>query len=164
MLACTQSPAHPTSAILCCCAGYSAQSLVYQQALLPAHLAGQAVPATYIFPDTDAGNLGLCKFIKSLSVMPKEPVTPQQIIGQNSAIYGYTDDVDSTVYYGLKNITAPVLILAGSQDMVLSVQDDYILANEIPDASFFQFADAGHAAILQHAVTASQVVTAFLDA
>ena len=146
------------------CAGYSAQSQVYAETLRPTHLAGLPVPATYIFPDTDAGNKGLCKFVASLAIMPKEPVTSQQIAGQNSAIYGYDDDAASPVYHALGNITAPVLVIAGSEDMVLSVQDDYTLVNKIPVASFLQFADAGHAAILQHAVTAGQVISAFLDA
>ena len=122
------------------------------------------MPATYIFPDTDAGNTGLCKFEKSLSIMPKEPVTSQQIAGQNSAIYGYYNDAASPLYNALGNITTSVLVIAGSEDMVVSVQDDYILVNRIPGASLLQFADAGHAAILQHAVTAGQVISAFLDA
>ena len=68
------------------------------------------------------------------------------------------------MYNALGNITTSVLVIAGSEDMVVSVQDDYILVNRIPGASLLQFADAGHAAILQHAVTAGQVISAFLDA
>ena len=146
------------------CTGYSAQSQIYAQPLVPTHLAGLPVPATYIFPDSDAGNTGLCKFVASLAIMPKEAVTPQQIAGQNSAIYGYYEDPASSVYHALGNITSPVLVIAGTRDMVVSVQDDYTLVNRIPGASFLQFADAGHAAILQHAVTAGQVISAFLDA
>jgi len=131
--------------------------------LVSVHLEGLPVPATYIFPNNDAGNAGLCRFEASLATMPKEPVTAQQIAGQNSAIYGYYDDPQSPVYNALGNITSPVLVIAGSLDIVVSVQDDMTLVNKIPGASLLQFADAGHAAILQHAVTAGQVISAFLD-
>ena len=131
---------------------------------MPLEYAGMPVPATYIFPNTTAGNTGLCKFVASMAVMPQEPVTSQQIAGENSAIHNYITDSASTVYHALGNITAPVLVVAGSEDMVLSVQDDYTLVNNIPGASFLHFADAGHAAILQHAVTAGEDISAFLDA
>ena len=101
------------------CAGYTAQSRAYAQPLIPVHLAGQPVPATYIFPDTDGGNTGLCKFETSLGIMPTEPVTSQQIAGQNNAIYGYYNDAGSLVYSALGNITRPVLVIAGSGDMVV---------------------------------------------
>ena len=152
------------SSSLSCSAGYSAVSKGYSQTLLPIHVAGQPIPATYIFPDTAVGNAGLCRFEASLAAMPTEPVTAQQIAGQNSAIYGYQSDPNNVVYNGLSNITNPALVIVGTLDQVTSVQDDLILVNKIPGASLLQFADAGHAAILQHAVTAGQVVSAFLDA
>ena len=96
--------------------------------------------------------------------MPQEPVTSQQIAGQNNAIFEYANDPESLLFHGLGNITAPTLVIAGSQDMIISVQDDDILIDKIPGASLLQFADAGHAAILQHAVTAGQIISAFLDA
>ena len=145
-------------------AGYSRQSALDEEALRPMDLAGIATPATYIYPDIEAGNIGLCKFVASEAVMPQEPVTPQQNIGQLSAIDDYYKDPASTVYHALGNITAPVLVVAGTQDVILSVQDDYTLVNMIPGASFLQFADAGHAAIMQHAVTAGEYISAFLDA
>lgn len=145
-------------------AGYSAASQALAVPLVPIHLQGLPVPATYIFPDNIPGNAGLCRFEASLAVMPKEPVTAQQIAGQNSAIYGYYDDPQSTVYHALVNVTSPLLVIAGTLDEVVSVQDDVLLVEEIPGASFLQFADAGHAAILQHAVEAGEVISAFLHA
>ena len=144
--------------------GYSAASQALAVPLVPGQLQGLPVPATYLFPDNDPGNAGLCRFEASLAAMPKEPVTPQQIAGQNSAIYGYYGDPQSTVYHALGNITTEVLVIAGTLDEVVSVQDDILVVDMIPGASFLQFADAGHAAILQHAVEAGEVISAFLDA
>ncbi len=57
-----------------------------------------------------------------------------------------------------------MLVIAGTLDEVVSVQDDILIFDMIPGASFLQFADAGHAAILQHAVEAGEVISVFLDA
>lgn len=95
--------------------------------------------------------------------MPQAPVSSDQLLGQNPAIFDYLNDPGSAIYNSLGNMTNPVLVIHGSQDQDVSVQDGYILANKIPGASFLQFADAGHGAILQHAVTAGQVVSTFLD-
>ena len=121
------------------------------------------MPATDIFPDTDAGNDGLCCFEASLAVMPKEPVTAQQIAAQNTAIDAFRYDPESTIYHALGNITNPVMIIAGALDHVASVQDDIVLVAEIPNATFLQFGDAGHAALLQHAIEAGQLISVFLN-
>ncbi len=56
-----------------------------------------------------------------------------------------------------------MLVIAGTLDEVVSVQDDILIFDMIPGASFLQFADAGHAAI-SHAVEAGEVISVFLDA
>ena len=99
----------------------------------------------------------------SIAAMPQEPVTAQQIAAQNSVLFSYFGDPDSTIFNALANITTPVLVVAGTQDQILSVQDDVALVNKISGASLLQFADAGHAAILQHAVDSADVITVFLD-
>lgn len=95
--------------------------------------------------------------------MPQEVTTSDQIKAQNKAIDAALDDPRSALYYSLANITNPMLVVAGSMDMVLAVQDDYTIVGRVAGASLLQFADAGHAAVLQHAVTAGQVISAFLD-
>ena len=144
--------------------GYTAASRALAEIKRPLLLQGLPIPATYIFPDNVPGNAGLCRFKTSLATMPTEPVTPQQVSGQNSAIFTYQADPQSLIYNALGNITAPVLVIAGTLDDILSVQDDMLLVKRVPGASFLQFADAGHAAILQHAVEAAEVISAFLDA
>ena len=95
--------------------------------------------------------------------MPQEVTTSDQIKAQNKAIDAALDDPTGALYYSLANITNSMLVVAGSMDMVLAVQDDYTIVDRVPGASLLQFADAGHAAVLQHAVTAGQVISAFLD-
>ena len=145
------------------CAGTSAETAAIIEAQAPYLLSGSPPPTDPIYPDTDAGNLGLCKLMASQEVMPQAPVLSKQLLGQNPAIFDYLNEPSSAIYNSLGNITNPVLVIHGSQDQDVAVQDGYTLVNKIPGASFLQFADAAHGAILQHAVTAGQVVSAFLD-
>ena len=144
-------------------AGLSAATAALIQLVTPILLAGMPIPPTFIFPDSVAGNAGLCRFVASVAAMPQEPVTAQQIAAQNPTLFSYFDDPESTIFNALSNITAPVLVIAGTQDQILSVQDDVTLVYKIPGATLLQFADAGHAAILQHAVEVGHMITAFLD-
>lgn len=131
---------------------------------MPFAIVGLAIPAPYFFPNTDAGNAGLCRFLAAQNVMPQEPTTAAQIKAQGDPLYAAFIDPDATLYNQLGNISNPTLVIAGSQDMVLSVKDAQTIADQIPEAIFLQFADAGHAAVLQHGVAAGQDISAFLDA
>ena len=146
-----------------CFAGFSATSRAYGQALQPIFEAGEPVPATTIFPDSPAGNSALCRWEASLATLPEEPVTPQQVARQTTAINGFEDDSDSTVYHALSNITNSALIVVGTLDQVFSFEDSLLMVDAISGASLLQYADAGHAAMLQHGVTAGQEIAAFLD-
>ncbi len=96
-------------------------------------------------------------------VMPSDPVSLEQANSETSAVESYILDPASTVFHALGNITNPVLVIAGTLDQRISIQDAYTLVEHIPEASFWQFADAGHESILQHAITAGRIISAFLD-
>jgi len=146
-----------------CYAGTSQQTLdnAQTEGSIPS---GTSDRQTLLYPDTDAGNLGLCKHLAANMVMPNDTVTTAQSDAQTPAITSYFEDPASPNYHALGNITNPTLVLAGTQDEIVSVQDDFTLVTKIPGASFLQFLDAGHAAILQNAVPSGQVISAFLDA
>lgn len=67
------------------------------------------------------------------------------------------------VYYGLSNITNPVLIIAGDQDSVLPVQYDIKAASMIPNASLIQWPDAGHSSVEQHCLSSAAIINSWLD-
>ena len=108
-------------------------------------LSGQSLPPTYIYPDTDAGNAGLCRLVASQMVMPNDPLTPAQVGMQTPAIEAYLEGPDTSAYTGLHNFTNPLWVIAGTQDQILSVQDDEIIVSMVPSASLLQYADSGHA-------------------
>ena len=150
--------------LACCVAGTSAQTQANLAAITEVLMSGSPLSPTFIYPDTEDGNAGLCQFVAAQMVMPQAPTPPMQVAAQNPAIYSFLGGPSTAAYTGLGNITNPVLVIAGSQDQILSVQDDYLIVNTIPEASFLQYADAGHAAILQHGATNGVVISAFLDA
>ena len=125
--------------------------------------AGTAEENALLFPDNASGNAGLCQKLASDKAMPNDTATEAQKDAQGPAAASYTTDPTSTIFHALPNITNPVMVIAGTLDDILSIEDDYMLVNRIPGASFLQFPDAGHAAITQHAVTCGQVISAFLD-
>ena len=63
----------------------------------------------------------------------------------------------------LASLTSPVLIIAGKNDTVLPFAGDQALAEALPDASLLSFSDAGHAVLLQHALTLAPNITSWLD-
>ncbi len=67
------------------------------------------------------------------------------------------------VYYALPNITNPVFIIAGDQDMVLPVGYDIEAASIIPDCSLVQWPDAGHASMEQHCLSNAALLTSWVD-
>jgi pimeloyl-ACP methyl ester carboxylesterase len=67
------------------------------------------------------------------------------------------------VYYGLPNITNPVMIIAGVQDAILSIEYDIKAASIIPSASLIQWPDAGHQSIQQHCLTNAAIINSWVD-
>ncbi len=67
-------------------AGYSAASQALAVPLIPVHLQGLPVPATYIFPDNDPGNAGLCRFEASLAARSQSPLS--KLLGRTQQSMG----------------------------------------------------------------------------
>lgn len=97
-------------------------------------------------------------------VMPNDPLTPVQVGSQTPAIEAYLTGPNTAAYTGLHNLTNPLLVIAGTQDQILSVQDDMTIVSMVTGASLLQYTDSGHATILQHGATNGAIISAFLDA
>ncbi len=115
------------------------------------------------YPDTPAGEAGLCRFLTYIQVMPKDPTTPEQLMRQAAVDFDYDGEAGQEVTMGMQNITNPVLIIAGQQDSLLPISYDIEILDAIPGASLVEFADAGHSAILQNALASAAEINAFLS-
>ncbi|KAK9814864.1 hypothetical protein WJX73_000694 [Symbiochloris irregularis] len=125
---------------------------------------GQSLPPTIIFPDTAAGNAGLCRFLASQKYMPQDNPTQAQTAKQGpNLIKALTDPNDNVTFDLLPNITAPTMVIQGAQDEVIAVQNAFVIVENIPGASLLQYENAGHAVILQNDIEASQFIADFLD-
>jgi pimeloyl-ACP methyl ester carboxylesterase len=72
----------------------------------------------------------------------------------------YVETFDS--YERLSEINIPTLILHGSEDKILPVENAKILAENIPSAEMFLFENAGHGVVIQEQELWTQKVIEFL--
>jgi pimeloyl-ACP methyl ester carboxylesterase len=93
--------------------------------------------------------------------MPEDIPTPMQVLDQFAGIGSGV--ADNTIYDHLGNITNPVLIILGSQDLLVDYHSSYILEQSIPKATMLQLDNAGHGAIFQYAHRVSPVIIEVLD-
>ena len=76
--------------------------------------------------------------------------TTNEAIGeQMKAIIGWGASVNRT-YADLKAITHPVLIVNGSDDIVVPTKNSYTLFEQLPNARLSLYPDSGHGALFQY--------------
>ncbi|MFE2969337.1 alpha/beta fold hydrolase [Streptomyces sp. NPDC059340] len=76
------------------------------------------------------------------------PFGKQVYAGQGTAIHTYGATKDPA-YSVLKNITIPVLVVNGTDDIIIPTINSYILQQFLPDAELIIYPDANHGAHFQ---------------
>ncbi|KAK9807127.1 hypothetical protein WJX73_008378 [Symbiochloris irregularis] len=90
---------------------------------------GQQVPGPILYPDTPAGNNGLCRAIAWYEAHKADAATTPQILTQAYLIdeyFGYPSTGDNFVYDNLGNVTLPTFVIAGDEDIVLDPLDKFL--------------------------------------
>ncbi|GAX58472.1 alpha/beta fold hydrolase [Streptomyces olivochromogenes] len=77
------------------------------------------------------------------------PFGEQVYAGQGTAIHTYGTTKDPA-YSVLKNITIPVLVVNGTDDIIIPTINSYILQQFLPDAELIIYPDANHGAHFQY--------------
>ena len=121
------------------------------------------VPPWVMFPNTDAGNDGLCRFNQSLELMPND-AKPEATLTQSQPLAECMSPSYNFVYECMGTFSLPVLVVAGSQDWGLPLSNSFALVERIPGASLLQFPDAGHGVLLQHDHASASLISAWLGA
>lgn len=123
------------------------------------------MPATFFFPDTAEGNAAMCRNMAWGKTREADGATQEQSARQTQTVIShfFSGPGDDFVYDSLGNITAPTLVLVGSQDIILPVGDSQVLAERIPDANLIEFPGAGHAAAAQNEGEFASYISGFLD-
>ena len=115
------------------------------------------------FPNDDAGNAALCRFLALTAAMPQDSVTKEETQKQGFVELDWHGEGGGTVYKGLPNVTSPLLIIGGKQDLQNPIATQTAIFDLVPGAQFLQYADAGHAAVFQHALSSAYYIDAFLS-
>ncbi|MGC1565836.1 MAG: alpha/beta hydrolase [Trebonia sp.] len=77
------------------------------------------------------------------------PVSDQSIAGQRAAIAAYGAAKDPS-YANLKGLELPVLVVNGTDDIIIPTINSYILQQFLPDAELILYPDAGHGSHFQY--------------
>ena len=90
------------------------------------------------------------------------PVSDQSIAAQRAALAAYGAAKDPS-YIHLKGLRLPVLVVNGSDDIVIPTINSYILQQFLPDAELILYPDANHGAHFQYPELFVRHARIFLD-
>jgi len=90
------------------------------------------------------------------------PVSDQSIAAQGAALAAYGAVKDPS-YAHLKGLSLPVLVVNGSDDIVIPTINSYILQQFLPDAELILYPDANHGAHFQYPELFVRHARIFLD-
>jgi pimeloyl-ACP methyl ester carboxylesterase len=90
------------------------------------------------------------------------PVSDQSITAQRTALAAYGAAKDPS-YAHLKGLRLPVLVVNGSDDIVIPTINSYILQQFLPDAELILYPDANHGAHFQYPELFVRHARIFLD-
>jgi pimeloyl-ACP methyl ester carboxylesterase len=90
------------------------------------------------------------------------PVTDQSIAAQRAAIAAYGAAKDPG-YANLKGLELPVLVVNGTDDIIIPTINSYILQQFLPDAELILYPDAGHGSHFQYSGLFVRHARIFLD-
>jgi pimeloyl-ACP methyl ester carboxylesterase len=90
------------------------------------------------------------------------PVSDQSIAAQRAAIAAYGAAKDPA-YANLKALELPVLVVNGTDDIIIPTINSYILQQFLPDAELILYPDAGHGAHFQYPGLFARHARIFLD-
>jgi pimeloyl-ACP methyl ester carboxylesterase len=90
------------------------------------------------------------------------PVSDQSIAAQGAALVAYGAAKDPS-YAHLKGLRLPVLVVNGSDDIVVPTINSYVLQQFLPDAELILYPDANHGAHFQYPELFVRHTRIFLD-
>lgn len=117
-----------------------------------------------LFAPTPASQAAGRAYIKRIAARADRdaPVSDQSIAAQGAALAAYGAVKDPS-YAHLKGLKLPVLVVNGSDDIVIPTVNSYILQQFLPDAELILYPDANHGAHFQYPELFVRHARIFLD-
>ena len=117
-----------------------------------------------LFAPTETSQAAGRAFIKRILARADRdaPVSDQSIAAQRAALAAYGAAKDPS-YAHLKGLRLPVLVVNGTDDIVIPTINSYILQQFLPSAELILYPDAGHGAHFQYPELFVRHARIFLD-
>jgi pimeloyl-ACP methyl ester carboxylesterase len=116
------------------------------------------------FPSTAAARaLGLASLrrLEARLLTSNAVVAPPSVAAQSAALQAWGRG-EATAWQRLEELTLPMLIAGGAQDILMHPFGSYSMAGRLANAKLVLYSDAGHAFLFQHADDFTAEVLAFL--
>ncbi|WP_454873084.1 alpha/beta fold hydrolase [Paraburkholderia xenovorans] len=115
-------------------------------------------------PSDASQKAGLAFLERKLRRQDRDPeVSEQTIAAQGEAIGKWHVPDDNALEY-LKSIGQPVLVVQGSNDVIIPTRHSFTLQQNLPNAQLIVYPDSNHGSIYQYPQTFVANATTFLDA
>jgi len=117
-----------------------------------------------LFAPTESSQAARRAYIERIVARPDRdaPVSDQSIAAQRAALAAYGAAKDPS-YAHLKGLELPVLVVNGSDDIVIPTINSYILQQFLPNAELILYPDANHGAHFQYPELFVRHARIFLD-
>jgi pimeloyl-ACP methyl ester carboxylesterase len=119
--------------------------------------------AVHFGPSEASQKAGLAFLERKLRRQDRDPqVSAQTIAAQGEAIGKWHVPNDNALEY-LKSIRQPVLVVQGSNDVIIPTKHSFTLQQHLPNAQLIVYPDSNHGSIYQYPETFVANATTFLD-
>lgn len=119
--------------------------------------------AVHFTPSTSSRAAGLAFLARKLRREDRDPeVSAETASAQLRALGKYTAKSDGALGY-LKDIGQPILIVQGSNDVIIPTVNSYVMQQNLPNAELIIYPDANHGSFYQYPELFVSHATRFLD-